>query len=622
MKKNLFILSVMIITLFICTSLIDLEPFNNPSIQMQENPRSASSYNPIIINGSIGYNWSDYTNITGSGSVELPFIIEDFEIDSLGSGSGIFIKDSEFHVIVRNCTINNSGYLDYYDAGIRIENCSNVQIERCNILNNHLGIQLEKSNNCTVFGNTISDNILCGIYTNNSFDMSISNNEINDAGKGIYLDNSENNSISENLVVRNHEGGVFLDGSNNNDFSFNIINNNYGEGFLLNNAHNNSLTNNDIYNNGKGVYLLNSENSTISYNEIDKNHECGVYSDNSDMNLLSNNKIFDNYQQGIYLDYSDQNIISKNYIKKNSKDGIFSINSLSSSISGNIIMENKGFGIFLDISTNDTTIWENNLLNNYLDQAFTASSLNNWDNGTYGNYWGDYTSKYPDASIETVFWNTSYGIEEVGSLDHFPLANPILPEAPTFITVDQTLTFSEITIMWNQLGCAESYELYLDGENIANTTENSHNIVLDLNGIYELDVTAFNLFGESLPSIPLTLIIELIPEIPVLITTNQTSKNKNITIMWESVENVESYNIYVNGTLNTTLTQNSTNIIFNLNAVYNITLTAVNEFGESQPSDPIIITIDITPVYGFILSAIGGLALLGGIAVMILMKKK
>ncbi|MHA1561498.1 MAG: fibronectin type III domain-containing protein [Promethearchaeota archaeon] len=88
------------------------------------------------------------------------------------------------------------------------------------------------------------------------------------------------------------------------------------------------------------------------------------------------------------------------------------------------------------------------------------------------------------------------------------------------------------------------------------------------------------------------------------------------------MKNVDYYNIYVNGTLNTTSTQNSTYIIFNINAIYNITLTAVNEFGESQPSDPIFIIIDVVPVYGWILLSVGVLTLLGGIAVIILMKKK
>jgi len=622
MKKNTIILSVMFIALFLCTSLINLETYDNRSIQIQENPRSANSYDPIIINGSIGYNWSDYTNITGSGSLEFPFIIENFEIDSLGSGSGIFVKDSDFHVIIRNCDINNSGNFDFYDAGIRIENCSNVQIRWCRVFNNHHGIYIENSQNCTLRENTVSDSNLHGIYTDNSFNMNITTNEIHDVGKGIYLVNSENNSISKNVVYDNHEGGVFLEGSNNNDISSNYINANYGEGLFLNISHNTTLSYNSVYNSGKGIRLYYSENSTISYNRIQGNHESGVYLEYSNMNLLLNNKMFDNYLYGLYLDYSDQNIISKNYIKKNSKDGIFSINSLNSSISRNIIMENMGFGIFLDISTNDTTIWENNLLNNYWDQAFTASSLNNWDNGTFGNYWGDYSTKYPNASIETIYWNTSYSIEEVGSLDHFPLANPILPEAPTFITESQTINISNITINWNRLGCAESYELYVNGENIANTTDNSQIIFLDFNGFYELEVIAINLFGVSLQSTPITITVELIPEIPVFITTDQTSNDKNITLMWESMENVDSYNIYVNGTLNATSTQNSTYLILNVNAIYNITLTAVNEFGESQPSVPIIITIDVTPVYGFILSALGGLAFIGGIAVIILMKRK
>ena len=146
MKKNPIILSVMFIALFLSSSLINLDAFNKRPIQTQENPISANSYDPIIINGSAGYNWDDYTNITGSGSVELPFIIEDFKIDCLGSGSGIFIKDSDFHVIIRNCQINNSGNFYFYDAGIRID--KNIPF---NLFGEEVGVGLQLENVTTLF---------------------------------------------------------------------------------------------------------------------------------------------------------------------------------------------------------------------------------------------------------------------------------------------------------------------------------------------------------------------------------------------------------------------------------------------------------------------------------------
>ncbi|MHA1561499.1 MAG: right-handed parallel beta-helix repeat-containing protein, partial [Promethearchaeota archaeon] len=291
-------------------------------------------------------------------------------------------------------------------------------------------------------------------------------------------------------------------------------------------SNNATLSYNDIYNNEKGVQLLYSENSTISNNEIYENHECGVYLYYSSMNLLINNKLFDNYWQGLYLDYSNSTIISQNFIKKNYKDGIYSNNSLSGSFSSNIIMENKGFGIFIDNSTNDTTIWRNNILNNSMDEVFTASSLNNWDNGTFGNYWGDYKSKYPDAGIETIFWNMSYSIEEVGSLDNFPLVDPILPDAPTFITGNQTFTYADITIKWNRLGCAESYDFYINGELNETTSDNFQTYLFEFNGIYELQVIASNLFGKSLPSKSIIISVEVIPDIPDFFTSSQTFKKK------------------------------------------------------------------------------------------------
>ncbi len=54
-------------------------------------------------------------------------------------------------------------------------------------------------------------------------------------------------------------------------------------------------------------------------------------------------------------------------------------------------------------------------------------SNNEWDNGTHGNYWGNYTIKYPNATNDKTFWDTPYMIDgDCLGVDNFPLVNPVI----------------------------------------------------------------------------------------------------------------------------------------------------------------------------------------------------
>ena len=58
---------------------------------------------------------------------------------------------------------------------------------------------------------------------------------------------------------------------------------------------------------------------------------------------------------------------------------------------------------------------------------------NLWDNGTVGNYWGDYLSKYPNASEigNSGIGDTPYIINS-DNIDYYPLMAPFeVPPAPT-----------------------------------------------------------------------------------------------------------------------------------------------------------------------------------------------
>ena len=55
--------------------------------------------------------------------------------------------------------------------------------------------------------------------------------------------------------------------------------------------------------------------------------------------------------------------------------------------------------------------------------------MNQWNNGTHGNYWGDYIAKYPLATNNETVWDTGYEIDgDGGGVDGKPLVDMVLFE--------------------------------------------------------------------------------------------------------------------------------------------------------------------------------------------------
>jgi hypothetical protein len=99
----------------------------------------------------------------------------------------------------------------------------------------------------------------------------------------------------------------------------------------------------------------------------------------------------------------------------------------------NLITKNNITGVFIGSGSYGNRFYQNNFyLNDYPE--FFSSSI--WDNGAIGNYWANYSTKYPDALEvdKTGIGDTPYTITRGGyttkeypnvvSIDHFPLMYP------------------------------------------------------------------------------------------------------------------------------------------------------------------------------------------------------
>lgn len=75
-------------------------------------------------------------------------------------------------------------------------------------------------------------------------------------------------------------------------------------------------------------------------------------------------------------------------------------------------------------------IFANNFLSN--NSYHVTNSVASWDNGSVGNYWSDYVTKYPKASEigNTGIGDTPYVID-ADNIDNFPLMAPFVVSSPS-----------------------------------------------------------------------------------------------------------------------------------------------------------------------------------------------
>ena len=279
------------------------------------------------------------------------------------------------------------------DAGyIALINCTHITVQNLNLANNRDGILLVSTMDSTVTKNYVT-NTVNGVYIYGSSNNTISENNITDSNNGIYAQDSSNNNISGNNIDNNQEGIVIRSSSDNH-------------------INGNRVTNN----NEAGIYLYDSRGSDIIENTITANNGYGI-------RLRSD---------------SNNNLVSENYIANNSI-GVLVGDSFDNRIIGNMITENSDWGMQLTGNQNNNVIYHNSFVNNNAQEKGLQVSIpsgrgNVWDNGTAGNYWSDYITRYPNASEvgSSGIGDTPFYINE-NNIDRYPLMEPAtIPEFPTW----------------------------------------------------------------------------------------------------------------------------------------------------------------------------------------------
>jgi len=367
---------------------------------------------------------------SGTGAWDDPWIIENREIDSFGSDYGIYIGNTTEHFIIRNCTINgtseSANHPFYVSTGIHLYNTDNG-----NLTNNTIyecetyGIFISNgSYNCSAYDNLLWNNTLRGISIDFSDLIYTVANYI--YGNQTTLFGIAFNGYSDHQYVAGNyiHQPVIIGIGFNDSWNVSMIDNEI-IGYLLDDPPD------PIGFPAWGIYVhfsywvdITSNNLTDCVNGI---FMTGSNSEESMHNTISSNLLDGCWYTGITLSYSVNVSVGYNDLNNSNNDttdaldyGICIFQYVNETNVFSNTIENYGTGINITTANNsDVTLWNNHLSNN---------TINAWSEATYGNcpfnkllvgnWWDDWL--YPDADTNGIV-DDQYDIDGSGNnYDPYP----------------------------------------------------------------------------------------------------------------------------------------------------------------------------------------------------------
>lgn len=289
MKKHL--ISLLVLFLLVSTSLVGV---SYPVISS-----SLGNHSPIRIIGNDQF--TEENGVTsGSGTVDDPYIIENWVIVSDGSASqGIFINNTDVYFIIRNCTISGFHHPDEYRQGIELSEVVHGKIESTIISECQTGISIRYSkeniiSNCSCFNYSALYGYGIGIFLSNN--ITIISCRCYNMYTGIDISKSSDITIKKTKCFNNTNNGLDSFAVEPTSMRFFIENCTF-------------QNNNDC-----GIYLIDRAQHP-SYFTI---RNCSFISNEIGMNLLRlcnnliENCVFYNNSIGLSLDHQAKDNIIRN----------------------------------------------------------------------------------------------------------------------------------------------------------------------------------------------------------------------------------------------------------------------------------------------------------------------
>jgi parallel beta-helix repeat protein len=299
------------------------------------------------------------------------------------------VLDGAGHSIQGNAS-RIKGHDDGNNGVIVIER-NNVKITRLNFEQSDTGVRVSGSSNVTIIDNTFSDHINRGILIQDSTNVLVENNDFDYSSLSC---NGSRNTIRNNMLT----GSVYIEGS------LNLISDNKIESataIWLDLADSNIVTRNKITGPAPSPQML------------DRN-----FTGDEGIVLLSN---------------CSNNLIFENNITGFRNQAIRTVFSCSNNIFYGNYISNNGFAIALQDGAVNNTFYGNCIKDSCIIVGHEDSV---WDNGTAGNYWGDYNGSDSNGDgigdspymINGIKWDNEVRgpVSFIVGQDNYPLMKPPL----------------------------------------------------------------------------------------------------------------------------------------------------------------------------------------------------
>jgi parallel beta-helix repeat protein len=374
-----------------------------------------------VLSGNIMNDNSASFKIFGS---KLSDFQQSIDTSNLVDGKPVYFLKNQANIEINPVTHPQVGFL-------ALINCNDILVEGIEVAKNEPSLALVNCNNVTIRNVALPNDqpTILVSYTDNSI---ITNNNLLDTRGAhcIRLLNSSHNIVSNNQIIS----------------SFSLYSA-YSHGIGISDGFNNTVFQNLVVGTGSAICLLNSNENIIQNNSI-TNTTTGIKLEGSSGNIVTGNTVFHTIKE--YLRYSefgtgisiDTDAINNQFYENNittNKVGV-SLSSSPNTFARNTIADNE---LGLSIEAANNKIYNNNFLNNTKQAEIASSSVALWDNGTAGNYWSDYLTRYPNASEinDSGIGDTPYVID-ANNTDNYPLMAPYetsptesKPETKPFPTV-------------------------------------------------------------------------------------------------------------------------------------------------------------------------------------------
>jgi parallel beta-helix repeat protein len=304
-----------------------------------------------------------------------------------GGGSGTVVHINASNVLFSGFTVRNGGNssVDFLNSGIFVDYCENVTISNNTVTNCRYGVYVFHSAYSRLIDNNVSMNYEDGVWLYYSRNNILERNTIrsNKYNFGVFGQNLAdfNQAIDTSNLVDNKPIRYEI-GLSNKVFDCRTE---AGTLYLINV---NNVTVRDLHlsRNGNGLFLWNATNSKVENVTVSDNNY-GIFLQESNENMIRGNNCPNNWV-GIFLENSDQNSVKGNSAPTNEK-GISLYDSNDNLLEGNTVSSNL-YGIRFFASSSNK-LCHNNVIKNTKQIDLVNSHDNDFDDGSEGNFWSDYT---------------------------------------------------------------------------------------------------------------------------------------------------------------------------------------------------------------------------------------